>query len=242
MIDVDMIERIERFVTPSPYEQLQWLILWMGEKATNVPNKLFELTDPELRAILAAVSETVVQWVVEESLRLNFTRLNGNLTSQFRLTMQGWQFYDELQRGKSDSKMPFMAMKFGQEPLTSIFLNCFKPAVARTGFHLETVIDKPKAGSIDDKIRVEIRNARFLVVDLTHGNPGAYFEAGFAEGLGKPVFYVCETDAFDHGRGTHFDCNHHYTIPWSADDPSGAAEELVNAIRNTLPGEAIMTD
>jgi len=33
------------------------------------------------------------------------------------------------------------------------------------------------------RMRLEIRRSRFAVVDLTHGNRGAYWEAGFAEGL-----------------------------------------------------------
>ena len=55
----------------------------------------------------------------------------------------------------------------------------------------------PKAGLIDDRLRVEIRTSRFLIADLTHENAGAYWEAGFAEGLGKPVIYTCEKSKFD---------------------------------------------
>jgi len=41
-------------------------------------------------------------------------------------------------------------------------------------------------------MRVEIRSAKFLVADLTDENRGAYWEAGFGEGLGKKVYYTCE--------------------------------------------------
>ena len=70
------------------------------------------------------------------------------------------------------------------------------PAVASAGFDLVRLDEDPQAGSIDERLRVEIRKSRFLVADLTHGNPGAYWEAGFAEGLGKPVIYTCEKDDF----------------------------------------------
>ena len=39
-------------------------------------------------------------------------------------------------------------------------------------------------------------NLVFLWPIFTHGDPGAYWEAGFAEGLGKPVIYTCEKDDF----------------------------------------------
>ena len=42
-----------------------------------------------------------------------------------------------------------------------------------------------------------IRDAKFVIVDLTHDNHGAYWEAGYAEGLGKPVIYVCKKDKFE---------------------------------------------
>jgi nucleoside 2-deoxyribosyltransferase len=31
---------------------------------------------------------------------------------------------------------------------------------------------------------------------LTNSNNRAYFEAGFAEGLGKPVIYICEEETY----------------------------------------------
>ena len=50
---------------------------------------------------------------------------------------------------------------------------------------------------IDDRLRVEIQSARFLIADLTHENRGAFWEAGYAEGLGKPVIYTCEESVFN---------------------------------------------
>jgi nucleoside 2-deoxyribosyltransferase len=90
-------------------------------------------------------------------------------------------------------------------------------------------------------MEVEIRTARFLIADLTHGNRGAYWEAGFAAGLGKPVFYTCEEGYFRR-FSTHFDTNHHYIVMWNAAQPDVAVEELKAAIRATLPGEAKMRD
>ena len=47
-------------------------------------------------------------------------------------------------------------------------------------------------------------------------NSGAYWEAGFAEGLGRPVIYTCEKRYFDEHK-THIDANHSLTIVWSED-------------------------
>jgi len=77
------------------------------------------------------------------------------------------------------------------------------------------------------------------LADLTHHNKGAYWEAGFAEGLGKPVIYLCRKDVFeDKTQGTHFDTNHHLTVVWDPADLTDAAEKLKATIRATLPREA----
>ncbi|MEE8585458.1 MAG: hypothetical protein V3T83_11455, partial [Acidobacteriota bacterium] len=73
------------------------------------------------------------------------------------------------------------------------------------------------------------------------GNHGAYWEAGYAEGLGKGVIYTCER-AFFEKHGTHFDTNHHFTVLWSVDELEKAEDELKSAIRATLPTEARMED
>lgn len=134
-----------------------------------------------------------------------------------------------------------MAMKFGDEQLTLVLENVFKPSAKRAGFDLSKLDDVPKAGLIDDRLRVEIQASDFLVADLTHDNLGAYWEAGYAEGLGKPVIYTCEKSKFASAK-THFDTNHHLTILWDAAAPEVAGNELVATIRATLPHLARLVD
>ncbi len=124
-------------------------------------------------------------------------------------------------------------MPFRYENVTQIV------AVAETGFTLKRVDEEPRAGSIDDRIRVEIQLCRFVIAELTCGNQGAYWEAGYAEGLGKPVIYTCNKHYFD-SQGTHFDTNHHQTVVWDPDNLTRAADDLRAIIRATLPFEAKM--
>jgi hypothetical protein len=136
-----------------------------------------------------------------------------------------------------------MAMQFGEDVLDAVYQD-FKAAVEETGFNLFKLDEKPRAGLIDDRLRVEILGSRFLIADLTHGNQGAYWEAGYAEGLGKPVIYTCEKKKFHDktGGGTHFDTNHHLTVLWEPEDIQRACNELKATIRATLPGEAKLED
>lgn len=130
-----------------------------------------------------------------------------------------------------------MAMKFGDPTLDQIVNSHFIPAATNTGFDLFRLDNRPQPGLIDNHMRVAIRTAKFVVCDLTHDNNGAYWEAGFAEGAGKPVFYTCEKAKFEQDK-SHFDTNHMFTILWDANDPTPAARELEDAIRNAFPADS----
>ncbi len=116
---------------------------------------------------------------------------------------------------------------------------CFRPAVKRTGFELRILTDQQAAGLIDDQIRSGLLAARFVVADLTHGNPGAYWEAGYAEGRGIPVLYL-RAKRLEDEQATlrHKSLSH----DWDASQPKKSEDALVATIRATLRGEAKQTD
>lgn len=162
---------------------------------------------------------------------------------KYSVTVLGWQYYEELQKQSKDSTQAFMAMQFGDAELDKVVDETFRSAVAQTGFRLTKLNDEQRAGLIDDQLRVQIRRSRFLIADLTHANNGAYWEAGFAEGLGIPVIYTCKQSVFDNEKTKpHFDTNHYLTVIWNPEKPEEAAEKLKATIRATLPEAAKMED
>jgi hypothetical protein len=90
------------------------------------------------------------------------------------ITMKGWQKFDQLNKQVNLGKNVFMAMKYGNSVLEKIYYENIVTAVKDTGFDLILLRDVLQAGSIDDQLRVQIKNAKFLIVDLTDGNNGAY--------------------------------------------------------------------
>jgi hypothetical protein len=158
-----------------------------------------------------------------------------------KLTLNGWELYESLKKTNVESRSAFMALKFGQADLTRVVDECFRPAVARTGFELRLLTDKQPAGLIDDQMRAAILASRFVISDLTHGSPGAYWEAGYGEGLGLPVIYTCEKSAWER-QHTHFDTNHLKTIIWDSLDLKQAETDLTATIRATLRADAKQTD
>lgn len=124
----------------------------------------------------------------------------------------------------------FLAMKFEDPELEELIKKSLKPAIKeRLQFDLQDMRELAEAGVIDNIMRAKIRDAAFVIVDLTHDNSGAYWEAGFAEDLGKPVIYICKKDKFEE-KSTHFDTNHLTTVMWTV----GGEQEFVNQLIATL--------
>ena len=150
------------------------------------------------------------------------------------LTLEGWERYEAEQRGRFQGDYGFLVMQFDDE-LDVFVRDIVKPAVNdATGYELVDLRDVSKAGLIDNLMVTTIRDAKFVIVDLTHDNRGAYWEAGYAEGLGRPVVYICNKKKFNDGKGTHFDTNHYTTVQWSMDDADSFQQELKATLRRSL--------
>jgi hypothetical protein len=168
---------------PSPKEQADDLILWIGD---NQPSGASAATARELaldawigamlppvagtasglRCLIAAMEPTPT------SMDLFIHRFaNGDVV--FQLTLRGWERYAALKRVQNDSRTAFMAMKFGEAELNQVVDRCFRPAVQRTGFELRVLTDRQRAGLIDDQMRAALISARLVIADLTHASFGA---------------------------------------------------------------------
>lgn len=215
---------------PRPREQADFLVRWLAENSPG-PGEQILVDYAEQGAIVGAKSKEGFELVIDHLFE------NGLVTGEqmktndafATLTFAGWDHYENLLRRGQVYRKAFMAMKFGDPALDNVLGNVLKPSAKRAGFDLYKLTDRPTAGLIDNRMRVEIQASDFVVADLTHDNLGAYWEAGYAEGLGKPVIYLCEKSKFEQSK-THFDTNHHLTILWDAESPAACAEEFTATI------------
>ncbi len=133
-----------------------------------------------------------------------------------------------------DSSFCFLAMEFGDQQLDKVVAEHVKPALLRSlNLKVNTARDVAQAGLIDEIIRDQIKRSELVIADLSHGNNGAYWEAGFAEGCNIPVIYICEERIFN-SQSTHFDTNHLTTVMWSLGRLEEFETQLIAAVRNTL--------
>ena len=227
----------------TPIQRVEHLLITLS-RITKLPGSMVAMTEirpSDAWAESAAEIDEYLRWLIDQ----NSIRLLGG-QGALLLTIPGWVEVGRLleQRGAVANRA-FIAMRFGDAILDRVVDDHFKPACASAGFDLLRLNERQPAGLIDDQMRVAIRTAKFLICDLTHGNRGAYWEAGFAEGIGRKVIFTCRTTEFnskDYNVRPHFDTNHMVTIQWDPLNVQVAANELKNVIRATFPGDAKMED
>lgn len=241
-LSMDNIERlIQSAIIPAdPIESIEYLLQHIY-KWTQSADRSVPFVPANDFPLVYAKNTGEFCFFIEQAKSLDFIEAIG-AQYNLRLKLNGWKKIGELKnRYENKERIVFMAMQFGNEEHDKIYKDHFKLAVAQTGFELKRLDERPAAGLIDNQLRVQIRRARFLLADLTNENRGAYWEAGFAEGLGKPVIYLCKKSDFEKMK-THFDTEHHLTIKWDEKDLKKAEEELKATIRATFPAEAKMDD
>lgn len=233
---------------PSAFEQVENLIIHLA-KVLGAGDTM-RLDRSTCQAAVGAKNVASLGWVFTQAKNRGWVQGTTKQTdtgdvviASGALTLDGWEWYNEIGRHKR-SRIAFMAMQYGDDLLTSVVNDYLRPAVRQTGFELKLLTDDPEAGLIDNRLRVEIRRSRFVIADLTHHNNGAYWEAGFGEGLGLPVIYTCRQSVLaEQGeKKVHFDTRNNLIVPWDEASPKQAAKELKATIRNTLPEEAILED
>ncbi len=86
-----------------------------------------------------------------------------------------------------------MPMKAGKPEYDDVH-DAIKAAAAECGLNAERVGAVESNERITDRILESIRRAHFVVVDLTDARPNVFYEAGYAQGLGKTPIYVARKD------------------------------------------------
>lgn len=141
------------------------------------------------------------------------------------LTPNGYARIDELQKNTSYGRKVLVAMKFGDE--TTNLREAIRAGIKDAKYDPIFIDEVQHNDFITPELLKHIRDSKFVVADLTHQNNGAYFEEGYAMGLGKPVIQLCKK-----GVNLHFDIAQKNTIMWETEDD--IPERLTNRIKATI--------
>ncbi len=150
---------------------------------------------------------------------------NSRLPVTIGLTPKGYSRIDLLQKEKAKGNGALVAMEFGDD--TKPLREAIRHGISNAGYNAIFIDEVQHNDFITPELLKYIRDSKFVVVDLTHKNNGAYFEEGYAMGLGKPVIQLCKK-----GIQLHFDIAQKNTIMWETEDD--IPERLENRIKATI--------
>ncbi len=163
---------------------------------------------------------------LQESSYINYTDgPDENEAFILSLAPNGYKRVDELQKYSSHGRNVLVAMKFGDD--TKKLREAIREGIKGAEYNAIFIDEVQHNDFITPELLKYIRDSKFVVVDLTHKNNGAYFEEGYAMGLGKPVIQLCQQ-----GTTLHFDIAQKNTIMWVTEED--IPEKLLNRIKATI--------
>lgn len=135
----------------------------------------------------------------------------------YSISAEGWKKIDNLQKEQAVIDQGFVAMRFCNE--TQEIREAFRQGIVAAGYSMRAIDEKEHNNQIVPEIFCEIERSKFVVVDVTYPNYGAYYEAGYAQGLGKQVIVCCKKEVFEDREGNterpHFDISQKSMVIWN---------------------------
>lgn len=174
--------------------------------------------------------------------------LKGYLSKSFLeivLTAKGLAKVYDLQKNQVSNKNVFIAMSFS--PAVEGIYNAIDSAIRAAKCEVVSMKHRIHNKQIVPEMLRLIKESRILVMDISEPNFGAYYEAGYAQGLGKEVIFTCkssvmkqdkfpcdvkkgaECDVLKKYSKPHFDIAQKQILVWEAE--SDLTEQLTEWIK-----------
>lgn len=166
----------------------------------------------------------VLSCLAEQGYIQNYIGMSCDKTPPITLMPSAYTRIDEIQRNTANGKNVLVAMSFKD---TEKLREAIRKGIHLAGYIAIFIDEVQHNDLITPELLKHIRDSKFVVVDLTHQNNGAYFEEGYAMGLGKPVIQLCKRET-----QLHFDIAQKNTIMWTTEDD--IPEQLQNRIAATI--------
>lgn len=246
-------EEIKTFMPTTFSDTITRVLLNYAEKAKFLGG-LFEITKEELN------SSWFIRRFDEEGNRLEEKSIKsqkGQLWTYFyekeyiefgdtddgymvSILPNGWKRIEEFQLDNKNNKDVFVAMSFDEKTVET--RECIKEAIQNAGYSAKFMDEIIHNKQIVPEMLRLIRECRFLILDITDPNYGAYYEAGYAKGLGKEVIISCKKDVYNKEYTgeeekykkylkPHFDIAQINTLIWEDyDDYKNTLEQWIRAI------------
>ncbi len=152
---------------------------------------------------------------------------NGMVLDCFVLTEKAVSDYED--EDNVNNKNVFIAMKFDNNEKR---INAIQDAIAIAGFS-PIIMNRVETNNwIMPEIFYQIKICKFVVVDFSLPCDGAYYEAGYAAALEKPVIHLFDKREASETNKLHFDIAQKSTIFY--EDFGDLKTRLINRIKATI--------
>jgi len=190
----------------------------------------FDLLALELIAVSRSRDRKEFHFLVVEYLCSEKRYLLSPSTILHQISPAGWAHIDSKRQANPNSQIGFIAMWFDDS--VNDARTAIENGISAAGYKPFRVDQKEHNNKIDDEIIAGIRGSKFLVADLTGHRGGVYYEAGFAQGLGLEVIWLCRKS--DEEK-RHFDIRQYNCIFWEPDK----LPELTRALQKRIEASRI---
>ena len=149
----------------------------------------------------------------------------------YRLTPAGWAALDT---ARVQPAQPLAAVSLTlDKDADALSTQGLSAGLQTAGYAAVRIDSREHANKITDEQIVDLRRASIVVADLTGQSPLAFFGAGLAVGLGKPLFWTCEeSEARD--KKLFVDTRQVVVTPWTRDKLDDFARRLAQRVEAVL--------
>ena len=201
-------DEVKAFYPKSFAERISKILLGFAERSGFFGN-VVSLTRNELTSALflkrfnnknEVISGTAIQQqlsAITQYLKQNDYFDFGYLGSNVHVTLgaEGWKRVDDLQLNNQNNKNVFVSMAFNES--TNGAREAIRAGIVSAGYSPEFIDEIIHNKQIVPEMFRLIRESRFLILEISDPNYGAYYEAGYALGLGKEVIITCSREVFN---------------------------------------------
>jgi len=147
--------------------------------------------------------------ILQEYDYIKHSQVLGDNQNAYTFTANGWNHISNLLLENNELPQAFIAMWFSTD--MDAARTCIGKAIKESGYLPIIIDEKEHNNQIVPEILFEIKRSKFMIADLTGHRNGVYYEAGYAQALGKEVILTCRSDEFSK---RHFDIAQQNTICW----------------------------
>ena len=195
-------------------EKIDKILLYLSRKS-KFEGDTINIDLPIKYTIFFCDSEDLSSRKTQEIFIINYlgkSKLISHNIDKITLLPDAYSLIYDLEKFKTNNKNAFVAMKFGPE--TNGIREAIRKGISNSGHNAIFIDEKIHNHQIVPVMIDEIKKAKFLVMDCTYPNCGAYYEAGIAFGEEKEVIITCRKDVFNSTEHPHFDVFQKQTLVW----------------------------